>query len=104
VTRRRYVQIDGVLHEVDLNYVPEPRRHDGVLYNDRAYQDMGDPRFNSRSSHREYMKRNNVTTMDDFKTSWSKAAQQREQIRQGVDSTRRREVERAVHENLNRRR
>ena len=25
MTRRRYVQIDGVLHEVGLDYVPEPR-------------------------------------------------------------------------------
>jgi hypothetical protein len=33
--------------------------------------------ISTRAKHREYMKRNNLTTMDDFSSQWKKAAQER---------------------------
>lgn len=84
--RRRFIQINGELVEVPLNYQSEPRGADSVLWNDRAYQDAGDPRFSSRTQHREFMKKNGLTTIDDF--NWSKDEKRRIELRQGKFSTR----------------
>jgi hypothetical protein len=65
---------------------------------------MGDPRFNSRKSHREYMKRNDLTTSDDWTQTWAKAAKDRENIRAGHDTMRRAQVAQAMHAINNRRR
>jgi hypothetical protein len=54
----------------------------------------------SRRKHRDYMKANNLTTMDDFKSTWDKAAREREAIRQGQHDKkeRREQIERALHQ------
>ena len=96
MTRRRYVQINGELIEVPLDYVPPPRNHDSVLWNDRSYQDVGDPRFHSRTSHREYMKRHDLTTVDDFKGTFAKAEKQRADFFSGNDPSRREDIARAL--------
>ncbi|HET9554337.1 MAG TPA: hypothetical protein VFP50_15350 [Anaeromyxobacteraceae bacterium] len=36
--------------------------------------------IDSRAKHREYMRRNNLTTVDDFKETWAKAAERRAQV------------------------
>lgn len=96
MTRRRYVQIDGELVEVTPDY-EAPRvdsaKSAGVLWNDRAYQDMGDPRFKSRTEHREYMRQHGLTTVDDFKNTWREAEKRRVESRAGIDPTRRRVLE-----------
>jgi hypothetical protein len=96
MTRRRYIQRDGVLIEVPLNYSPEPKNSDAALWNDRAYQDVGDPRFHSRTSHREFMKREGLTTVDDFKGHFASAEQQRAQALQGKDVSRKGDIARAL--------
>lgn len=84
MTRRRFIQqSNGDLVEVSLDYIPEPRNTDSVLWNDRAYQDMGDPRFKSRSEHREYMKTHDLTTVDDYRNQWREAEKRRVDLRHG---------------------
>jgi hypothetical protein len=55
-----------------------------VLAGDRHYDGLratdGTP-IDSRTKHREYMKRHNLTTVDDFKETWSKAQKQRDEYR-----------------------
>jgi hypothetical protein len=93
---RRFVQINGELVEVTPGYQRAPVNHDAVLWNDRAYQDMNDPRFTSRKQHREYMKRNGLTTIDDFRQHDQQQAKKREDFYRGVDPTRREDIARAL--------
>jgi hypothetical protein len=95
--RRRFIQIRGELVEVGPGYrAPLKTNTDAALWNDRAYQDMNDPRFKSRSQHREYMKRNGLTTIDDFKQHDAQQAKKREEFSRGVDPTRRADLKRAM--------
>ena len=96
MTRRRYVQVNGELIEVSPDYAPEPRRTDAVLWNDRAYQDMNDARFRSRTQHREYMKQHNLTTVDDFAQHDQREAKRREDFYRGIDHERRADIARAM--------
>jgi hypothetical protein len=107
VTRRRYVQIDGVLHEVGDDYVGDARDAKQRIVNDRHYDGQratDGTDISTRAKHRAYMKVNDLTTMDDFKGVWQKAAKERDQIRTGSDTQRRANVERALHDVVNRRR
>ena len=81
---------------VDEDYVPPPRNSDAVLWNDRAYQDLNDPRFTSRSQHREYMRANGLATADDFTETWRAAERARLDAKRGVDPTRRADIARAI--------
>ena len=96
--RRRFVQLDGVLHEVTADFSGTPRgvRGDTTLWNDRAYQDMGDQRFKSRSQHREYMKRNNLTTVDDMHGVWKANEKKRIDVRAGIDPSRKHHIADAI--------
>ena len=104
MSRRRWVQVDGELVEVGPDYTPEPRSvKDSTLWNDRVYQDMGDPRFKSRAQHRAYMREKGVTSTSDYKDEWRVREGQRIKERQGYDPSRRLDVERAISQ-LNSRR
>lgn len=105
MTRRRYVQrVDketgkSYLEEVPLNYW-SPRRNlsdTDALVSDRHYDGMrasdGTP-IDTRAKHREYMRRNNLTTADDFKNEWATAPGKRERE---ANKGRREAVERAIH-------
>lgn len=94
--RRRYIQVDGELVEVSRDYAAPARNSDSVLWNDRSYQDANDPRFSSRSQHREYMKREGLTTVDDFRSHFANARVSRERFYRGEDSTRRADIARAL--------
>jgi hypothetical protein len=59
------------------NTLAGDRHYDGMRATDGT--DIG-----SRSKHREYMKRNNLTTIDDFSKTWSKAAEERQAFRSGA--------------------
>jgi hypothetical protein len=57
-----------------------PRRRDDLLQGDRNYDGLkatDGTDISSRTKHREYMKRNGLTMMDDFKETWSDQAKQR---------------------------
>jgi hypothetical protein len=90
----------GELVEVGGDYVAGPRANtDAVLWNDRAYQDIGDPRFTSRSTHREYMRANGLTLADDYKGEWAKNLGERAAIKKGAalrDGSRAGDVARAL--------
>lgn len=97
--RRRWVQIDGELVEVSLDHVTSRGAPaDSVLWNDRLYQDGGDQRFTSRTQHREYMRANNLTTVDDFKETWRQNEKERIEWRQtGKDPSRKADMIEAIH-------
>lgn len=60
MARRRFVQINGELVEVDLNYIPEPRAP--MVYGDiKPYRSMCDGKMvEGRAQHREHLKIHNV--------------------------------------------
>jgi len=102
--RKRFVAVGNKWVEVPEDYAPEPPRADYLLYNDRLYQDDGDSRYNSRAEHREYMRRNDLTTSDDWTDSWAKAAKERAAFfTEGRDPSRRQDVARAMELNNSRR-
>ncbi|MCS6944183.1 MAG: hypothetical protein RMK97_02000 [Sutterellaceae bacterium] len=117
--RRRFIQWEGRLYEVGVDELPESyytqrgrdslQSQDGLLWNDRAYDGLratDGTDISSRSKHREYMRVHGLTTIDDFKNEWERAAKRRaEYYTTGGDHRARREaVERALYQVLNRRR
>ena len=112
MTRRRYVQ-DPVTYEmieVTADYVPVPResaRNNGALWNDRNYEGVqatDGTDISSRKKHREYMRKNNLTTVDDFSSSWARSQSERENYYKNGGSFKRADIERAIYEVNNRRR
>lgn len=107
MTRRRYIQDrhTGELIEVTSDYQAPMRNDAGALWGDRHYlgaraSDGTD--ISTRSRHREYMRANNLTTVDDFKDTWAKAREQRERLYTQGGTFSRRDVERAIHQLQNR--
>lgn len=108
MARRKWIQINGELVEVDpYTYQPPNRMNtDSALYGDRHYdgvQATDGTDISTRTKHREYMRANGLTTADDFQESWSKAQEQRQRYYQQGGSIRREDVERAIHQITNRR-
>ena len=107
MTRRRYIQDrqTGELIEVTSDYQAPMRNDAGALWGDRHYDgarasDGTD--ISTRSKHRDYMRANNVTTVDDFKDTWAKAREQRERLYTQGGTFSRRDVERAISQLQNR--
>jgi hypothetical protein len=101
--RRRYVQRkqeDGTfkLEEVDVNhFVPRRNLSDtDALISDRHYDGMratDGTDISSRAKHRDYMRRNSLTTADDFTDHW-KTYHRKEELK---DNKQRREtIERTI--------
>lgn len=92
--RRHYVQVNGELIEISPDYIQGPNRlkGDSSLWNDRQYQDVGDPRFSSRTQHREYMKRNGLSTVDDYKDTWKNDEKKRVAVKHGFDPSRKQDI------------
>jgi hypothetical protein len=108
MTRRRFIQDrqTGELIEVTADYQPELRTDSGALWGDRSYDGLratDGTDISSRTKHREYMRANNVTTMDDFKGTWAKAQEQRERLFTQGGTFRREDVARAIHQLQNKR-
>jgi len=59
-------------------------------------------RLLARSKHREYMRANNLTTVDDFQNTWAKAQEQRERLYTQGGTFSRRDIERAISQLQNR--
>jgi len=105
MTRRRWIQINGELIEVTNDYQPQMNNDSGALWGDRSYDGMratDGTDISSRSKHREYMKANNLATMDDFKDTWAQAQAQRERLYTQGGTFSRRDVERAISQLQNR--
>jgi hypothetical protein len=72
---------------------PRSRSHsgDGYQFSDRIYSDnpfvaSDGTVIDSRAKHRAYMKRNKLTTMDDYTDTWAKARKERESFYQGTNT------------------
>lgn len=107
MTRRRYIQDPDTLEliEVTQDYRQTPMNHDAALWNDRGYDGMratDGTDISSRSKHREYMKRNGLTTVDDYNGSWDRAKKERENYFTRGGSFRKQDIERAMYEVNNR--
>jgi len=99
MTRRRYVQIKGELVEITDDYQPQRHNDSGALWGDRSYDGLratDGTDISTRVKHREYMKLNNLTTVDDYKETWSKAQEARDRYRQSGGTFSRRDIERAI--------
>jgi hypothetical protein len=99
MARKRWVQIDGELVEVGSDYVGEHMHH-GRVHGDLHYDGLratdGTP-IDTRTKHREYMKKHGLTTADDFKGEWSKTSQQRAEFYQKApDPNRPRDIAAAI--------
>lgn len=107
MTRRRYIQdrTTGELIEVTADH-REPMRNDaGALWGDSSYAGLratDGTDISTRSKHREYMRANNLTTVDDFQNTWAKAQEQRERLYTQGGTFSRRDVERAISQLQNR--
>jgi hypothetical protein len=85
--------------EVMDDYVPHrsvevigDRHYDGLRATDGAD-------ISTRAKHREYMKQHGLTTMDDYKNEWAKAAEKRAEYFTGKSgSVNREDVARAIHQ------
>jgi hypothetical protein len=109
MTKKRYIQSKEPpfeLIEVPEDYQPALATDSGALWGDASYDGMratDGTDISTRSKHRDYMRANNLTTMDDFKDTWAKAQAQRDHYRQNGGTFNRRDVERAIHQLQNRR-
>lgn len=79
---------------------PDPTTALDYLTSDAIYDGLKAPDgsdISTRAKHREYMRRNNVTTIDDYTQTWAKQAAEREQRMAGVDASRAHDIATAVH-------
>lgn len=98
--KRTFVQMpDGEL--VPKEEVRERERpvDSGALWGDRNYAGLrssdGTP-IDTRTKHREYMRANGLTTIDDYPKHFERAAQERAKVFRGEDTSRREDVARAL--------
>jgi hypothetical protein len=110
VARRRFIQRRDPPYdfiEVSDDYSPDPRNADSTLWNDRSYDGLratDGTDISSRSKHREYMKKNGYTTVDDFKQTWAKAREQRDKYyTEGPRQEVRQDINRVIESLQNRR-
>jgi hypothetical protein len=106
MTRRRWIYRPDpdtgelVALEVSPDYEPPVRTQVSMdrHYENTAATDGTD--IGSRRRHREYMKQHNLTTADDYKETWAKASQQRQDFFEGRhrDSQLREAIGRAWHD------
>jgi hypothetical protein len=101
--RRQYVQDPDTGELIPKErYVPKRELNPHYLViGDRHYdglQATDGTDISTRTKHREYMKANNLTLMDDFKGTWQKSREQRDAyFKEGKGgATRREDVARAI--------
>lgn len=91
---------------------PGPRRVDGSgdgwRFSDRVYSSKpftapDGTVIDSRKKHREYMKRNNLTTADDYTNTWKEAQKQKEAFFTGNDKRESEQRKRDIADAINRR-
>ena len=88
MSRRRYIQIDGVLHEVDRYTTVEPRSAMVMDDIDPFMSPIDHRPVYSRSSLREHNLVHQVTDSRDYKEEWERAAKKRADLANGVQSDR----------------
>lgn len=93
--RRRFIQIKGELVEVSRDYVAPgtPRRVD--ILGDRLYHGLratDGADISTRTKHQAYMKKNGLTTIDDYTNTFKEAERQRGNAKRGIDSSRKMDI------------
>jgi hypothetical protein len=100
--KRRFIQDRETLefHEVSSDYTQDVANTDSALWGDRHYEGMrasDGADISTRSKHREYMRQNGLTTIDDYgHDHWQKAAAQRDRVARGDDPNRKHDIVRAI--------
>jgi len=102
--KRRFVQ----MREPPYDFIEVTEDHELTprgtwVYGDRHYdglQTTDGVDISTRTKHREYMKTHGLTTMDDFKNEWSKAAERRAEYftGKGGGAVTRDDIGRAIHQ------
>lgn len=108
--RYRYDPESGEMVELMNNLQASGKKgalnHMGGLWGDRHYDGLratdGED-ISSRKKHREYMRRNGLTTADDFKETWARAKKEREHYMQHGGSIRKQDIRAAIEKLQNRR-
>ena len=105
MARRRFIwdrELDTLV-EVTPDY-EQPGRDDArnILASDAIYDGLrasdGTP-IDTRTKHREYMRRNGLTTIDDFTDTWKHARKQRDDYYTGKKGTvTKDDIGRAIHQ------
>jgi len=107
--RRRWVYVDGVGYEVGVDEIPEnpmEMRPHCMVIGDSHYDGLratDGTDISTRTKHREYMKRNNLTTMDDFNGVFKQALEKKAEYVTKGGTVKREHIERAIHELQSRR-
>ena len=100
MTKRRYVQDPQTLELVEITQEREPSRAgDAALWNDSHYSNTTGPNgedLSSRSKHRAYLKATGLTTVDEFKSEWSRAREARENYHRSGGTVSRQDVAQAI--------
>jgi hypothetical protein len=103
--RRRFIWSKelGELVEVTPDYEQAPREARDNFTSDAIYDGLratDGADISTRTKHREYMRRNGLTTADDFKDTWAKAESRRDAYRtgKGGGAVSRDDVGRAIHQ------
>ena len=99
MSRKRWIYIDGEALEVSPDYQQPKDEAKFRVVNDRHYDGLratDGTNISTRKRHREYMKRNGLTTMDDYTETWKQDAKQREKRMQGIDPNRKRDIAEAM--------
>ena len=69
---------------------PKPKDTGDRLMSDRLYAKLppahDGSKLDTRTKHRQYMKRNGLTTVDDFKDTWAQAQKKRDAFYSGQHS------------------
>jgi len=104
MSKRRFRQ-DPHTHElVEIleDRLPDSRTGDSVLWGDTFYENQGTTGgedISSRSKHRAYMKREGLTTFDDFKGEFAQKQIERDEYHSGKRGTvTRKDIERAIYD------
>jgi hypothetical protein len=108
VTRKTWHYDPETKEMVEGPGTPRSEGHsgDGWRFSDRHYYGLKAPDgtdISSRKKHREYMKRNGLTTVDDFKNTWKEKAKEREAFFTGTDRRESEQRKRDIAEAINRR-
>jgi hypothetical protein len=101
--RRKFIYDEkaGKLVEVTPHHAPQSARDAGALWGDRHYDGMratDGTDISTRTRHRAYMKQHNVTTADDFSSTWERSRESREKYYTGGGSFRKEDIHRAIHQ------
>lgn len=102
MARRRYIYDKQTkkMVEVTLDYAaPSEERPLHHIMGDRNYHNLrasDGSDISTRTRHRSYMKKHNLSLADDYTETWKTAAEKRAQFYQGIDPSRRAEVAKAL--------